>query len=70
MKITDEVGGWLALSVVAIMFGFFCYFAFLAQDQEFINKYPNENSNCHGEKQIAGYCCRNEEQFKTGTCVN
>lgn len=69
-KLDDFLGPAMALSLVTIMFGFLCYFAFLAQDEEFISRYPNENSNCHREKQIAGYCCKSEEQFKTGTCVN
>lgn len=68
----DKIGVRITLAVVGFCVGFFFYFGWcgLMNIQPFTHKKTETqlNSNCEG-LQIAGYCCKSEEQFKSGDCT-
>ena len=68
-KLSDKIGMWLTALLLIGCVALWCYFAYLAQDQEFINAHPAKKNCDTSELQISGYCCKNVEQFNSGNCT-
>lgn len=66
----EKVGPVIAVSTVMFCTILLGYFLWIDWRDATSGKYKNYNSNCIGQLQIAGYCCKSIEQYNTGSCTN